>query len=127
MLKVKSLVFSVNLEAEPVEGEAPLTVRFSGTIADYVGSLEWLLNFGDGNVEWGKPPAPSSFTVEHTYGTPGAYEAVLGAHDSVGHQDFSRVNITVAQPVPPPTEIPWVQLAPLAMGTLILGLGLMSR
>jgi len=90
-------MFTVELKAEPVKGAATLKVAFSGTITDYVSPLEWLLDYKDGNVKWGEPPAPATFTAEHTYEKAGTYEAVLGSHDAGGHEAFSRVSIAVLE------------------------------
>lgn len=113
------MVFTVELDANPKTGIYPLTVTFSGKISDYVASLEWLLDYRDGAVEWGEPPAPASFTVEHTYEKPGTYEAVLGSHDAGGHEAFARVKILVTEK--PPVE--WWIIAAVGGGAVVLIVG----
>ena len=108
------MVFTVSLDATPKTGTAPLTVVFSGQITDYdPATLEWLLDFRDGTVEWGQPPAPATFTVEHTYQNPGTYDVYLGAHD-LANEEFAYVTIMV------------VELAPRAFPTKIAAAGTLA-
>jgi uncharacterized repeat protein (TIGR01451 family) len=80
-LKVECRDFNLKLEADTVNGPAPLTVNFraiaSGndeyTSADY----KYTWNFGDGNTA-------TTQEVEHTYQTPGNYTAAVTVTDPCG-------------------------------------------
>lgn len=95
--------FTVELDASPKTGTFPfpLTVTFTGRITGYedASRLQWLLDFKDGQVEWRQPPAPDSFTVEHTYENPGTYEVSLGSNDGIT-EGYDYVTITVAEEIP---------------------------
>jgi LEA14-like dessication related protein len=79
------------IEATPSEGTAPLTVTFDGsesTVPD--GAVaEYVWRFDDGS-----PPARGA-AVEHTYATPGTYEATLTVIDESGTSASTTTTIDV--------------------------------
>jgi len=90
--------FNVELDANPKTGAFPLTVTFTGRITGYADSsaLQWLLDFKDGQVEWGEPPAADTFTIKHTYTTPGIYQVSLGSNDGIS-EGFDYVTIEILE------------------------------
>lgn len=84
---------SAVISAEPLEGPAPLVVRFRGDrsadpdTGDSVGRYTW--NFGDGATETLAP------NPEHTYAEPGLYEVLLVTHDERGATGQARRLVTV--------------------------------
>ncbi len=82
------------LTATPVEGDAPLLVRFTGTGADPDGSIvNWTLDYGDGSLAWSGTTPPSG--RGHIYTEPGTYRASLVARDNQGATALVRKTITV--------------------------------
>ncbi len=75
--------------ADPTEGNAPLTVRFTDRSTGNVTSWAW--DFGDGNTSRLQNPA-------HTYGSAGRYNITLNASNAYGHSISSPVTITVLDP-----------------------------
>ena len=97
------------LHASPASGNAPLTVTFDATgssdpdFGDTIANYHF--NFGDGNeLDSGAP------IVQHTYNSPGTYNATLVVTDSRGldSQNTSTEVITVSQASPTPTPSPTV-------------------
>ena len=83
---------SVQIEAEPDSGGAPLAVSFVGEINadETVSGLRYRWDFGDGS-------APGSgLKVEHTYFHPGEYSATFTA-SGPGVQESQNVTITVEE------------------------------
>ena len=83
------------IQASPVQGEAPLTVSFTslgsaGTITSYV----W--NFGDGSQDTSNTP-----NLSHTYQSIGTFTASLTITDTNNNQSTASVTITVLKPHPP--------------------------
>jgi PKD repeat protein len=78
------------LQADVIEGRAPLTVQFDGTgSTDPDGVFRYDWQFGDGRAE-ALDPAPI-----HTYNRPGIYEATLQVYDQEGATDVARQKIIV--------------------------------
>ena len=68
----------VDLEAEPDEGEPPLTVQWTSEVEDGTEPYTYLWEFGDGT-------APSTETnPTHTYKSEGDFTTVLKVKDSKG-------------------------------------------
>ena len=87
---------TVNIGGQPVSGEAPLIVGFSGS-ACCKSPYDFLWNFGDGNNSINPNPV-------HVYDVPGVYAVTLRVTDALGRTKTSSVlNITVTSPAPPPT------------------------
>lgn len=99
-----------SLSATPLSGDAPLTVTFSGTLTGE--NKGWCaqgctstLDFGDGtSVEIALPTSQTganTFTVQHTYVTPGAHLSVLhqGAKNS-GNTPVGVATISVGGTAP---------------------------
>ncbi len=81
--------------ASPETGQAPLTVRFSGTAShDDDGSITgYALDFADGTTG-------SGATVTHTYASEGVYIVTLTVTDDDGETDTTSVTVTVEAEVP---------------------------
>ena len=77
------------LEASPIYGQAPLVVTFDATAStDQNGdNLSYTLDLGDGD-------SSNAETVNHTYNSPGVYEATLVVSDGT-YTDETTVIITV--------------------------------
>lgn len=101
-------------------GDAPLPVRFTGSVAGGTSPYTYTWAFGDG--------ASSSLqSPTHTYAAAGAYSAQLTVVDASGQTTTSTVLVTVnAPPVAGATVIPDSGNAPLAVsftGTASSGTG----
>jgi PKD repeat protein len=84
---------TVDILADPVQGSAPLVVRFSAQITDPDGdssNVSHVWAFGDGGFSAEKNPA-------HTYNAPGVYTATLTVKDAKGGTTTKTVTITVTQ------------------------------
>jgi hypothetical protein len=84
----------------PSSGQAPLTVAFNASSSSdsdgHITSYSWA--FGDDSTG-------SGVTTSHTYGTAGAYVAMLTVRDNGDDVDVETHSITVSQPsapLPPP-------------------------
>jgi PKD repeat protein len=79
-----------SISASPLQGQAPLTVKFDGLDSlDPDGELvEFFWTFGDGTTGSGE-------TVNHIYTAPGTYTANLTVTDNLGGEDQSQIEITV--------------------------------
>lgn len=80
--------------AEPMSGQAPLTVHFdgSGSSADpEVAIMNYAWDFGDSGTG-------SGVSATHTYAAAGAYTATLTVTDSNGLLDSADVTVIVAEP-----------------------------
>jgi hypothetical protein len=84
---------TARLSATPTSGPAPLTVSFDASGSDDPDgdalTYEW--NFGDGTQTGGQTP-----TVDHTFGTAGAYSVLLTVSDGQGGSDTASAGISVA-------------------------------
>ena len=81
----------LSIEASTVQGEAPLTVRFSAeSDDDYIVSAAW--DFGDGTTA--VPTNPNS-SVTHTYTEDGTYTVSLTAGLNLGGTQTDTIKITV--------------------------------
>ena len=91
---------TASLAANPVSGQSPLTVNFSGAgSSDSDGSIaEYRFNFGDGNAE----KRQSGATLSHAYTAPGKFRATLTVVDDRGALSAVALSpeITVANTAP---------------------------
>ncbi|PWR71786.1 hypothetical protein DLD82_12970 [Methanospirillum stamsii] len=83
------------IQAEPLEGEAPLSVLFKENSPDDIRSLIW--DFGDGITSQEKSP-------DHVYQNPGIYDVRLTIQDGNGLNRSITKNqfVNVTKPVSPP-------------------------
>ncbi len=82
---------TVEVLADPVQGTAPLVVRFSAQVGDAdgdVNNLGYVWAFGDGSFSAEKNPV-------HTYAAAGTYTASLTVTDARGGKTTKTVQITV--------------------------------
>ena len=80
---------SVDIQASPLSGGAPLTVHLVADVTGGTGTytaIQW--RFGDGDNGSGSD-------LEYTYSTPGTYDATVNATDSAGAAGNASVVITV--------------------------------
>jgi glucose/arabinose dehydrogenase/PKD repeat protein len=84
---------TVTVEADEVEGPAPLTVQFTSTVADPEGrKIKYAWDFeSDGRID-SRQPNPT-----HTYAEEGVYRATLQVTDQGGRTVSDYVEITVGQ------------------------------
>lgn len=81
---------SAGFDAEPLTGDAPLTVFFNDTSTGNPGSWGW--DFGDGTISDEQNP-------EHTYQNEGIYTVTLTASNEWGNDSFTAEGlITVTSP-----------------------------
>ncbi|MBU1053426.1 MAG: PKD domain-containing protein [Proteobacteria bacterium] len=92
--------------ATPVSGSAPLTVYFSTDGEDPAGTIEIFRWDFDGNGSWDTYDTVAR-DYNHTYNTPGVYNAVLYVKSSTGESATATVTITVQNN--PPTATANVQ------------------
>ena len=81
---------TVEVLADPVQGTAPLVVRFSAQVGDEdgnVNNLGYVWAFGDGSLSAEKNPV-------HTYAAAGTYTASLTVTDARGGKTTKTVQIT---------------------------------
>ena len=82
-------------EAEPEDGDAPLTVQLKGDGDNVEGGkppLKYTWKFGDGSAD------SSEVSPKHTFDKPGKYRVDLSVSDAGGDSDSDYVEITVNQP-----------------------------
>lgn len=79
----------VDLEADPDEGEPPLTVKFSSTVEDGTAPFTYKWDFGDGS------PANTEANPSHVYAKEGEFTATLSVKDSKGIEGSEEVDILV--------------------------------
>jgi len=84
-----------DFEAEPTQGEAPLTVQFTDRSTNEPTAWEW--DFGDGSGAAEQNP-------EHIYDEPGSYTVALTVTNADGSDTETQIDlIVVAEPPEPPT------------------------
>ena len=79
----------VDSEAEPDEGEPPLTVKFVTTVEDHTGAVECEWDFGDGS------PKVKGLSPTHVYKTEDDFIATVVCKDSKGITGETEVDVTV--------------------------------
>ena len=84
-----------SISANPVSGQAPLTVYVTASAADTEGAVTYNWDFGDGTIA-------SSASASHTYNIAGSYIAVLTVTDNQGLTVFSSQTILVQTPITVP-------------------------
>ena len=77
-------MLTIDLSASPTSGSAPLTVTFTCFASGGYKPYSWTLDFGDGYSASGTRSSEGSWTVEHTFESPGVYEVTLTVEDSGG-------------------------------------------
>ncbi|MEW6365038.1 MAG: PKD domain-containing protein [Acidobacteriota bacterium] len=94
-VEVSDTPLSLSCSANPAEGEAPLTVRFTGTAQGGSGEYEFAWNLGDGSTSFER-------NVTHVYEREGTYTAVVTV--ACGSETAScRRTIEVGAPAEPLT------------------------
>ena len=94
-----SLPPTAALDAQPIEGPAPLHVTFdAGRSADDIAIADYTWDFGDGSVQ----PAAESYgwAADHAYTQPGIYTAQVTVTDTNGLTDTATVTIQVVNRPP---------------------------
>ncbi|SFR48349.1 PKD repeat-containing protein [Robiginitalea myxolifaciens] len=87
-------------EADPLSGEAPLTVQFTGSNSlDDVGVTSYLWDFMDGS------PTTTEADPQHTFTAPGDYLVSLTVGDIDGNSDTNTVLIQVTTPASAPPVV----------------------
>ncbi|MDD1711914.1 MAG: PKD domain-containing protein [Methanoregulaceae archaeon] len=82
--------------ADPINGDAPLTVVFNDTSTTPAGVLNsWNWSFGDGNFS-------NSQNATHTYDAAGTYQVKLVVKNDFDIADNATKNIVVSVPLPTP-------------------------
>ena len=113
---VKSMVITINrvltppaanFTANPKEGYAPLTVKFTDTSTN--NPTRWQWNFGDGQTSTVQNP-------EHTFSNEGVYTVSLVATNGDGSSGEKSMDITVDRvPTPPVADFTAKQTGPLTV------------
>ena len=111
-------ILAVSLIPDKTAGYAPLTVTFTcearGGYLDY----SWTLDPGDGSAPYsGTLTSEGTWTVTHTYESPGTFTAKLVVTDALGASSIIKVRLGAGVPA----EVPWIRiLGPAAIGGLSL-------
>ena len=85
--------------ANPVIGNAPLTVSFSGSVNDVDGdTLTCTINFGDGSIDEVITDCTSFSGIGHIYANVGNYVATLTVNDGNGGITTDTENIQATNP-----------------------------
>ena len=79
----------VDAEAEPDEGPAPLTAKFTANLEDHLGPVECEWDFGDGS------PKEKGMSPTHVYKTEDDFIATVVCKDSKGIRGETAVDVTV--------------------------------
>lgn len=79
----------VDPEAEPDEGPAPLTAKFTANIEDHLGPVECEWDFGDGS------PKEKGLSPTHTFTKKEDYEVTVFCKDSEGLEGEGEIDIFV--------------------------------
>jgi subtilisin family serine protease len=72
-----ALSWGASIAADIVQGNAPMTVNFTGTSSAYLSPSSWLWDFGDGNTSTNQNPV-------HVYTLPGSYTVSLTVETAYG-------------------------------------------
>jgi uncharacterized repeat protein (TIGR01451 family) len=86
---------TASLSGSPLSGPPPLTVTFDGSASsdpdpgDAV--VSYTFGFGDGST----PVTQAAPTIQHTYNTPGTYQATLTVRDSTGQQSTNVATVDI--------------------------------
>lgn len=81
----------VAVTANPLSGQAPLTVEFTGAVTGGSGDYEFTWNFGDGNVS----AALATSMATHTYLQSGVFQARVTVQDMTTDQEEVSYPLTV--------------------------------
>jgi len=84
---------SAEATASPTDGNAPLTVYFSGNATDDGNIVQWEWDFdGDGRFDYSSPTSPDT---NFTYTSPGSFAASLRVTDNAGLSSTDNIEIRV--------------------------------
>ena len=83
-------------QADPLQGEAPLSVAFDASASDDLDGtiVSYLWDFNDGNTS-------SAINHTHVFNDPGTYLITLTVTDDLGLSDSANLTIQVDSPPPP--------------------------
>jgi PKD repeat protein len=81
---------SIFLDADKIEGKAPLTVHFDVDVDGGTPPFKWSWDYGDGNTGDAADPKHA-----YTYDKPGTYMVELEVEDATGDSDFDILEIEV--------------------------------
>jgi PKD repeat protein len=81
---------SIFLDADVIEGKAPLTVHFDVDLDGGVPPFKWSWDYGDGKTGDAADPKHS-----YTYEKPGTFMVELEVADAAGDSDFDILEIEV--------------------------------
>lgn len=81
---------SIFLDADKIEGKAPLTVHFDVDVDGGTPPFKWSWDYGDGNTGDAADPKHT-----YTYDKPGTYMVELEVEDATGDSDFDILEIEV--------------------------------
>ena len=98
-LKFAKPVPVVDLSGSPLSGAAPLTVTFTGSATNTLGSPGWGWSFGDGST------SPEQNPPAHTYTATGTYSVSLAVSDSIGMNVTPRTAYITVTDTTPATAI----------------------
>ncbi len=79
----------VDAEADPDEGQPPLTVKFTSTVEDATGAVTCEWDFGDNT------PKSNEMNPTHVYQTEGDFVVTLKCKDSKGIEGETEIDVTV--------------------------------
>lgn len=81
---------SIFLDADVIEGKAPLTVHFDVDLDGGTPPFKWSWDYGDGNTGDAADPKHT-----YTYEKPGTFMVELEVEDAAGDSDFDILEIEV--------------------------------
>lgn len=81
---------SIFLDADVIEGKAPLTVHFDVDLDGGAAPFKWSWDYGDGNTGNAADPKHT-----YTYEKPGTFMVELEVEDATGDSDFDILEIEV--------------------------------
>lgn len=86
---------TIAANANPMAGQAPLTVEFFGSVTGGSGEYEFMWNFGEGS-----PTGYNASSIaSHTYLTPGNFSAFVTVRDTVSGQVASSAPLLISATV----------------------------